>query len=89
MQRSAFHRVLTRVPFMMFLGCQTVTPTGTGPLSTFCPQDTSAGSGNLDKPSGVAVAIHSRGDGSKSTYAITLNPDIQQARAVDLTGRHD
>ena len=82
-RRSAVATVMLRLPFMFVLGCQTGVPAG--PLSTFCPQDSSAGSGNIDKPSGVALAIKTRGDGTVNAYAISVNPDVRQARAVDLT----
>lgn len=83
-RRNALVRVLTHAPLMAVLACSTSVPTG-GPLSTFCPQQQAAVSGNIDKPTGVALATKTRGDGTQSTYVVMVNPDIKQARAVDLT----
>ncbi|MBI5497568.1 MAG: hypothetical protein HY904_21330 [Deltaproteobacteria bacterium] len=74
-------RVVSHAPLMTLLACSTGLPQG--PLSTFCPQDTTPGSGNVDKPSSVAIAV--RPDRSGAAYAVNVNPDLRQARAVDLT----
>jgi hypothetical protein len=72
---------LTHVPLVTALGCSNLTPQG--PLAQFCPQDSTAGSGNLERPSSVAIAR--TGGDSGTAYAVVVNPDIRQARAVDLT----
>jgi hypothetical protein len=83
-QIPALLRVVTHLPLMTALACSTGVPQG--PFSTFCPSDTTPGSGNLDKPSSVTVAVKTHGDGRQSAYAVALNPDLRQARAVDITG---
>ncbi|MEW5854493.1 MAG: hypothetical protein AB2A00_37300 [Myxococcota bacterium] len=77
--RNLLLTILTHGPLMWMLGCTTFTPQG--PLAQFCPSDQTAGSGNLDRPSSVAIARHPSGN----AYALAANPDLRQLRAVDLT----
>jgi hypothetical protein len=64
---------------MTMLACTNFT--AAGPFAQFCPSDRTPGSGNVDRPAGVAVASPAGGN----AYALVVNPDMKQARAADLT----
>jgi len=86
-KRNSVVTVLSHGPLMALLlwSCSDVGQNLPGPLAQFCGTDTSPGSGNLDRPASVAIAVIKDEAGAPvGAFALNVNPDLRQARAVDV-----